>query len=90
MSKKRFELLSEAQWELIETLLPAPNRRKDKRGRPCASNQLVYDGRRPHYSALGAISYSLQETSPSALRSVNKWHLSNRSLRAIAATNVSS
>ena len=40
MSKKRFELLSDAQWELIAPLLPEPTRRKDKRGRPWASNRL--------------------------------------------------
>jgi hypothetical protein len=31
MSKKRFELLNDAQWELIEPLLPEPKRLK-KRG----------------------------------------------------------
>jgi hypothetical protein len=41
MSKKRFELLSEAQWELIELLLPEPRHRKDKRGRPWASNRAL-------------------------------------------------
>jgi transposase len=44
MSKKRFELLSEAQWELIEPLLPEPKRRKDKRGRPWASNRACMEG----------------------------------------------
>jgi transposase len=34
MSKKRFELLTDAQWELIAPLLPEPKTRKDKRGRP--------------------------------------------------------
>jgi len=34
MGKKRFELLTDAQWELIEPLLLEPKRRKDKRGRP--------------------------------------------------------
>ncbi|MGA2252514.1 transposase [Terracidiphilus sp.] len=47
MSKKRFELLSEAQWELIEPLLPAPKRRKDKRGRPWASNRACLEGMLP-------------------------------------------
>ena len=44
MSKKRFELLSEAQWELIAPLLPEPKRRKDKRGRPWASNRACLEG----------------------------------------------
>jgi transposase len=39
MSKKRFELLTEAQWEKIEPLLPEPKRRKDNRGRPRADNR---------------------------------------------------
>jgi len=34
MSKKRLELLNDAQWEMIEPLLPKPKRRKDNRGRP--------------------------------------------------------
>jgi transposase len=44
MSKKRFELLNDAQWELIEPLLPEPKRRKDKRGRPWASNRDCLEG----------------------------------------------
>jgi transposase len=44
MSKKRFELLSDAQWELIAPLLPAPKRRKDKRGRPWVSNRACLEG----------------------------------------------
>jgi transposase len=44
MSKKRFQLLSEGQWELIEPLLPEPKRRKDKRGRPWASNRACLEG----------------------------------------------
>lgn len=32
MSKKRFQLLSDAHWELIALLLPEPNLRRDKRG----------------------------------------------------------
>ena len=44
MSKKRFELLNDAQWELIEPLLPEPKRRKDKRGRPWASNRACLEG----------------------------------------------
>jgi transposase len=39
MSKKRFELLIGVQWQLIEPLLPGPKRRKDRRGRPWASNR---------------------------------------------------
>ena len=34
MSKKQFELLTDAQWILVEPLLPKPVRRKDNRGRP--------------------------------------------------------
>lgn len=44
MSKNRFELLTEAQWELIEPLLPDLKRRKDKRGRPWASNRDCLEG----------------------------------------------
>src|SRR3984885_15895945 len=44
MSKKRFRLLSEAQGELIEPLLPEPKRRKDKRGRPWAENRACLEG----------------------------------------------
>jgi transposase len=44
MSKKRFELLSERQWELIEPLLPEPKQRKDRRGRPWASNRACLEG----------------------------------------------
>ena len=44
MSKKRFELLSEAQWELIEPLRPAPMQRTDKRGCPWASNRDRLEG----------------------------------------------
>ena len=44
MSKKRFELLTEAQWALVEPLLPEPKRRKDKRGRPWASNRACLEG----------------------------------------------
>ena len=44
MSKKRFELLSDAQWELIAPLLPEPRRRQDKRGRPWASNRGCFEG----------------------------------------------
>lgn len=44
MSKKRFELLSDAQWELIGPLLPEPKRRKDNRGRPWASNRACFEG----------------------------------------------
>src|ERR1700686_4334346 len=44
MSKKRFGLLSEAQWQLIEPLLAEPKRRRDKRGRPWASNRWWLEG----------------------------------------------
>ena len=44
MSKKRFILLTDAQWELIEPLLPEPKRRKDNRGRPWASNRACLEG----------------------------------------------
>lgn len=44
MSKKRFDLLNHAQWELIEPQLPALKLRKDKRGasvdvRSCVSGR---------------------------------------------------
>jgi transposase len=44
MSKKRFELLTDEQWELIEPLLPEPKRRKDNRGRSWASNRDCLQG----------------------------------------------
>ena len=44
MSKKRFELLTDAQWELIGPLLPEPKRRKDRRGRPWVSNRACLEG----------------------------------------------
>jgi len=44
MSKKRFELLTDAQWTLIEPLLPEPKRRRDNRGRPWASNRGCLEG----------------------------------------------
>ena len=44
MSKKRFELLTDEQWKLIEPLLPEPQRRKDNRGRPWASNRVCLEG----------------------------------------------
>ena len=44
MFKKRFELLTDAQWSLIEPLLPEPKRRKDNRGRPWASNRACLEG----------------------------------------------
>ncbi len=40
MSKRRFELLTDAQWKLIEPLLPEPKRRKDNRGRACLAGIL--------------------------------------------------
>jgi transposase len=44
VSKRRFELLTDAQWSLIEPLLPAPKRRRDNRGRPWASNRDCLEG----------------------------------------------
>jgi len=44
MFKKRFELLTDAQWSLIAPLLPEPKRRKDNRGRPWASNRACLEG----------------------------------------------
>jgi len=44
MRKKRFELLTDAQWSLIEPLLPEPRRRRDNRGRPWASNRDCLEG----------------------------------------------
>jgi hypothetical protein len=44
MSKKRFEVLGDAQGELIAPLLPEPTRRKDKRGRPWTSNRACLEG----------------------------------------------
>lgn len=44
MSKERFQLSSDAQWELIEPLLPEPKRRRDKRGRPWGSNRACPEG----------------------------------------------
>jgi len=44
MSKKRLELLNDAQWEMIEPLLPKPKRRKDNRGRPWACNRACFEG----------------------------------------------
>ena len=40
VSKKRCELLTEAQWELIGLLLPEPKRRKDKRAQACLEGTL--------------------------------------------------
>lgn len=34
VSKRRFQPLTDAQWTLIEPLLPVPKRRQDRRGRP--------------------------------------------------------
>jgi len=39
MGKKRCELLTDAQWELIGPLLPEPRRHQDKRGRPWAPDR---------------------------------------------------
>jgi len=44
MSKKRFELLTDEQWELIAPLLPELKRRKDNRGRPWVSNRACLEG----------------------------------------------
>ena len=42
--KKRQELLTDEQWQLIEPVLPKPKRRRDKRGRPPASNRACFEG----------------------------------------------
>ena len=42
--RKRQELLSEAQWKVLEGLFPEPKRRKDGRGRPWASNRACLEG----------------------------------------------
>ena len=42
--KKRQKLLTDEQWELIEPLLPKPRQRRDKRGRPPASNRAGFEG----------------------------------------------
>jgi transposase len=42
--KKRWKLLTDEQWELIEPLLPSPKRRGDSRGRPWASNRACFEG----------------------------------------------
>src|SRR5271157_1728511 len=42
--KKRQKLLTDAQWELIEPLLPKPRQRRDKRGRPPAPNRACCEG----------------------------------------------
>ncbi len=44
MTKKRHQLLTDAQWELIEPLLPEPKRRRDNRGRPWADNRTCFEG----------------------------------------------
>ena len=44
MGKRRFELLTDTQWEWIGPLLPEPKRRKDRRGRPWASNRACLEG----------------------------------------------
>jgi transposase len=44
VSKRRFVLLTDAQWSLIEPLLPEPKRRRDNRGRPWASNRDCLEG----------------------------------------------
>jgi len=42
--KKRQKLLTDAQWELIEPLLPKLKQRRDKRGRPPAPNRACFEG----------------------------------------------
>lgn len=42
--KKRQKLVTDEQWELIEPLLPERKRRKDRRGRPPASNRACFEG----------------------------------------------
>ena len=42
--KKRQKLLTDEQWELIEPLLPKRRQRRDKRGRPPASNRACFEG----------------------------------------------
>ncbi|PSH02671.1 MAG: hypothetical protein CXZ00_10210, partial [Acidobacteria bacterium] len=37
--KNRQKLMTDAQWELIEPLLPRPKMRRDRRGRPPAPNR---------------------------------------------------
>src|SRR5258708_21029963 len=44
MSKKRFQLLSDAQWGLSEPLLPEPKGGRDKGGRRWASNRGCLEG----------------------------------------------
>jgi transposase len=42
--KNRQKLMTDAQWELIEPLLPKPRMRRDKRGRPPAPNRGCFEG----------------------------------------------
>jgi transposase len=42
--KKRQKLLTDERWQLIETLLPEPKRRRDNRGRPWAPNRACFEG----------------------------------------------
>ena len=42
--KSKSESRTRLPWELIEPLLPEPKRRKDKRGRPWASNRACLEG----------------------------------------------
>jgi transposase len=42
--KKPPELLSEEQWKILEPLFPEPQRRKDGRGRPWATNRECLQG----------------------------------------------
>ena len=42
--KKRQKLLTDEQWELVGPLFPEPRRRRDNRGRPCASNRGCLEG----------------------------------------------
>jgi transposase len=40
--QEALELLNDAQWELIEPLLPEPKRSKDNRVRPSATNRTCF------------------------------------------------
>jgi transposase len=42
--KKRQKLLTDEQWQLIESLFPPPKRRPDNRGRPRTSNRACFEG----------------------------------------------
>jgi transposase len=42
--KKWQKLLTDEQWELVEPMLPPPQRRPDNRGRPWAPNRACFEG----------------------------------------------